>query len=274
MNEIANVNGAPVRNSYFSSLLKSGTVVNGAHWAVLKDQREFESLSEINNAPKGRLHSPIQHAAALKVFEDRLAETNFKIGDRVGMLSPNTEKFVYVVDVKNEIADDFVFQLGFINYNNRAMSARIIASDKCFVCSNNTYRGLTDEKQRHVGDALSGFNSLIDSGIEKFNSYVDARIEEIDAFKDTEIDDAKLSKILLEMHRSPVFSKDPAMIGRIFTEFDQQHGDQPRHEEFSDYSIWSFQNCATEQLKSVNPARRLITDSAMLNILNGVALEL
>lgn len=269
MNNIA----TPVRNNYFASLLKSGTVVNGAHWAVLKDKQEFDSLGEIFNAPKGRIHAPIQHNDALRVFEDRLAQTGFSIGDRVGMLSPNTEKFVYVVDIKNEQADDFVFQLGFINYNNRAMSARIIASDKCFVCSNNTYRGLTEERQRHVGDSLTGFNSIIDSGIEKFKEYSEKRLAEINSFKNTEIDDAKLSKILLEMHRSPVFSKDPAMIGRIFTEFDQQHGDDPRHEEFTDYSVWSFQNCATEQLKSVNPARRLVTDTAMLNILNGVAID-
>jgi hypothetical protein len=253
-------------NEAYTKLLSSGTVVNGAHWAVLKSEEEFARLAEVTNAPKGRIHAPIQHFDAMKCFEDKIAQSGIKIGDRVGMLSPNTEKFVYTMDVLNDEFDDFTFQLGFINFNNRTMSARIIASDKCFICSNNVFRGLTTEKQRHVGDSIGGFATIIDDGIEDFMRYKDKRVAQIELFKNTEVNDDILSRLLLDMHRSRIFGADPGLIGRIFDEFDSQHGAEPRHDEFTAHSMWSFQNCATEQLKSVNPAKRMLTDSALIEI--------
>lgn len=243
------------------------SVINGAGWIELASSEEFASLKKIENRSKGPKHVPVQHWDMLQIFNDRLAEGNVNVDASVGMLSPNTEKFVYVADVGLKDHKDFTFQLGFISYNDKSKAMRVIAADRVFCCSNQMFRGLTDEKQYHLKGASDAIVGKIDSGIEKFKLFRDERLAEIKGLKNFEINRDTLGTIVMDLYLNEEFGKNPMLIGSIVNEWVSQHSKDPRHEEFIDNTAWSLQNCATEQFKKISYNNRLRTDAEFSRIL-------
>lgn len=242
-------------------------VINGAGWVEIVTKDDFEELRKIENPSRGTKHVPIQHWNAVQLFGNRLADAGIKIDRQTGLISPNTEKFLFMADVSVKDFPDFNFQLGFINYNDRTRALSVVASEIVMVCSNQCFRydnqnDKTLRRKHLAGSTDDAILETIDRGIEHFKLFRDRRVEEINRFKSVELDDKKLGNVLLNMHRSQVFGRNPGLISSIFNEFDN-----PRHEEFRDRTLWNFHNAATEQLKQINVCGRIKTDAELQRVL-------
>ena len=246
----------------------SGTC-NSAKWLELRTPEQLGQLREIENSSKGSRHVPFQHWSGIEQFCNVVSDSGLTITAQLGMLSPNTEKFMFVCDISAHTEfEDFTFQLGFLSYNDESKSLRIIAGEKVFVCSNQMIRCCIEEKRKHLKNIVSGFSELLTTGIEKFKTFRENRVRQFDAYRKIEVNDKMLGNLLLDFHRSPVFGKNPLLIGRFFNEWENQHGSNPRHAEFSEQNLWSMQNCVTEQLKTISPSKRLGTDAELNRILS------
>lgn len=231
-------------------------VVNQAGWFELNTKSDFEELKKINNPSRGSKHVPIQHYDAVQLFGDRVSSnTNIKIDRQIGLLSPNTEKFLLMCEIKDDSIKDFSFILGFVSFNDKTRAISVISSTNAFVCSNLKITGIMSEKQKHLNGVTDGTAKVFDLGIANFEQYRDKRVKQIERSKNVEVDDKILSDIVLQMHRSEIFGKNPMMISNILKEFTN---DIPRHDEFGSRStLWSLENAMTEVSKNISPIRTI-----------------
>lgn len=235
-----------------SNSILSKSVCNGAHWTELYSDAEFEALKEIKNESRGTKHVPLQHWDGMQIFRDRLGAANIEVKNQVGMLSPNHQKFIYLSEVTDMNLPDLNFMLGFISFNDKSRSVQTLMGTKVFCCSNGMVKQADGSlKQKHLTHVVDGTAKIFDAGIEKFNEYRDVRLARINREKQIEVSDRMLADMVLEMHKSEVFGRDPGFIGRMVGEFTAP---TPRHEEFGSKStLWGWENAMTEQYKSVSP---------------------
>lgn len=223
-------------------------VMNACRWT---ETVELPSLKQIMPESLGPRHQPINHGDALEMFRSRLEANNIKIGNERGLLSPNRMKYVYVADVNVNDTADYVFTVGFGNYNNRQRAFFGIAGEKVNVCSNECYGGIMPGSKRHTTNIGDRLIIKIDDIIETFKQFRERRTRKITQLGQTKFNDQNVANCLLYMIRNSAISNSD--IARIVKEWDN-----PRHVEFEDKTAWSFQNCFTEIVKRTdNPIRRM-----------------
>ena len=227
-------------------------LLNGAGWREIKTNEDFEFLNTIKNESKGNRHVPLQHGEAIRIFNDRLAAANVNIKEQHGLLSPNQQKFIFMTRVGDSNLPDLDFFLGFLSFNDKSRSLTNLRGTHVFCCSNGVISSESiGKKQKHLSHVNDGAVSVFDSGIEDFWQYRDNRLAMIEREKQIEVDDRMFADIILDMHKSKVFGKDPAFIGKVVNEF---VAPVPRHEEFGSKStLWGLENAMTEMYKSYNP---------------------
>ena len=227
-------------------------VINGAGWEVLTTKDHFESLKDIHNDSKGTRHQPVQHWDCVNRFCDVIAKSGIGIRQYNGMLSPNKQKFIFTASMTDSRLPDMEFNIGFISFNDKSRALTCFSGTKVFCCSNEVIRcngGV--EKHKHLKNIDGKIEALFSSGIEDFWQYRDNRLAMIEREKQIEVDDRMFADIILDMHKSKVFGKDPAFIGKVVNEF---VAPVPRHEEFGSKStLWGLENAMTEMYKSYNP---------------------
>lgn len=227
-------------------------VCNAKNWETL-DVAKFPMLKNIKVKPLGNRHVPVNHGEALEIFKNRMTEHKFTPSKEVGLLSPDRLKFVYISEVVNE-GNEYAFNLGFVNYNNKARSLEVISGEKVFVCSNEMYSGIVQEsRRRHTTNVWSVIESKFEIGINQFSEFIEARRTQINRLKDVKFNDARLGQAILHLHRfSSLGNTD---IGRIVTEWDHPSFDYGTHRQ----SAWNFQNACTYVIKEniEDPLRRI-----------------
>jgi hypothetical protein len=234
-----------------SKAMPKGTI-NGAGWTEMREEEEFEMLRDIHNEPQGSKHVPLQHWNGMDMFNDRIAAANIAVKSQIGMLSQNEQKFIYMAEVSDTNLPDLSFMLGFISFNDRSAALRCLHGTHVFCCSNGKFVSEGDfERQKHLSSVHDGAIKIFDNGISSFNKFRDNRMAQIEDEKRVEVDDRMLADIVLGMHKSDVFGRDPGFIGKVVGEFTAP---VPRHAEFGSKStLWGLENALTETYKTVNP---------------------
>ncbi len=237
-------------------------VMNDKNW---KEICSIDFLSDIHTDPLGPRHQPINHGFALERFKEHLNQNEINISSESGLLSQDNYRYLYVADVNSgNDHSDYTFTLGFINYNDRSRSFTGINGEKVFICSNQCFSGIGEDKgKRHTSNVYQYIEVKIDNIMETFKKFKETRYNQIEDLKQLEFTDRNVSKILFDlMGEHQLLSNSD--IKRIKTEWIK-----PRHQVFEDRSAWSFHNSFTEILKRCNnPIRKVDISDHFKTIFN------
>lgn len=223
--------------------------IEAAGWTRVVD---VENLENIHHSPQGPRHVPVPHHLAIKSFRDQLNEHNITVLKEDIVISPDTFRLMYLADIAAENDKDYVYQVGFINNNDRSKAFTGLAGTKVLI--NNAQMHYSDGsfKTRHttnVREMLYERNAHI---ISWFNEFYQQHSGRIDAMKNTEVTDEILGAVVLSYIRNR-YTLSSTNIKNIVKEYDK-----PKYEEFKPRTLWSLQNTTCEVFKKLkSPLLRL-----------------
>ena len=216
--------------------------IEAAGWMKVID---IENLKNIKHAPQGPRHVPVPHYDAIVSFRDQLAEHNIQVLSETIVLSPDTFRLMYLADIAAKDTDEYVYQVGFINNNDRSKAFTGLAGTKVFIKNAQMHYSDGSYKTRHttnVREMLYERNAHIIRWFEEFYAEQTGRIE---AMKNTEVTDEILGAVVLSYIRNR-YTLSSTNIKNIVKEFDD-----PKYDEFKPRTLWSLQNTTAEVFKKV-----------------------
>lgn len=216
--------------------------IEAAGWMKVID---IENLKNIKHAPQGPRHVPVPHYDAIVSFRDQLAEHNIQVLSETIVLSPDTFRLMYLADIAAKDTDEYVYQVGFINNNDRSKAFTGLAGTKVFINNAQMHYSDGSYKTRHttnVREMLYERNAHIIRWFEEFYAEQTGRIE---AMKNTEVTDEILGAVVLSYIRNR-YTLSSTNIKNIVKEFDD-----PKYDEFKPRTLWSLQNTTAEVFKKV-----------------------
>ena len=216
--------------------------IEAAGWMKVTD---IENLKNLNHIPQGPRHVPVPHYAALVSFRDQLAEHNIQVLNETIVLSPDTFRLMYLADIAAKDTDEYVYQVGFINNNDRSEAFTGIAGTKVLMNSAQMHYSDGSYKTRHttnVREMLYERNAHIIRWFKEFYAEQTGRIE---AMKNTEVTDEILGAVVLAYIRNR-YTLSSTNIKNIVKEYDD-----PKYDEFKARNLWSLQNTTAEVFKKV-----------------------
>jgi hypothetical protein len=227
--------------------------INGAGWL---ETTNVDFLKDIRNPVLGNRHVPVNHGDVLDMFHLKGAEQGMSFGESSGYLSPEQDKFIYVVE--SEVTPEQSYAIGFINFNDRSRSFVGLAGEKVFVCSNMCFGGVfAPSRTRHTVNVEDRLDEKVNNIFEGYQTYVNAMRDEQEFLRNKAIDDAKLGQVLVELHRSKIMGA--TNVQRVVEEFDKptfNDNDEPSNG-------WRLQNAFTHVLKKIkNPIQNIDTGNA------------
>ena len=216
--------------------------IEAAGWMKVID---IENLKNIKHAPQGPRHVPVPHYDAIVSFRDQLAEHNIQVLSETIVLSPDTFRLMYLADIAAKDTDEYVYQVGFINNNDRSKAFTGLAGTKVFINNAQMHYSDGSYKTRHttnVREMLYERNAHIIRWFEEFYAEQTGRIE---AMKNTEVTDEILGAVVLSYIRNR-YTLSSTNIKNIVKEYDD-----PKYDEFKPRTLWSLQNTTAEVFKKV-----------------------
>ena len=216
--------------------------IEAAGWMKVTD---IENLKNIEHTPQGPRHVPVPHYDAIISFRDQLAEHNIQVLNETIVLSPDTFRLMYLADIAAKDTDEYVYQVGFINNNDRSKAFTGLAGTKVFI--NNAQMHYSDGSYKtrnttNVREMLYERNAHIIRWFEEFYAEQTGRIE---AMKNTEVTDEILGAVVLSYIRNR-YTLSSTNIKNIVKEYDD-----PKYDEFKPRTLWSLQNTTAEVFKKV-----------------------
>ena len=216
--------------------------IEAAGWTRVVD---VENLENIHHSPQGPRHVPVPHHLAIKSFRDQLNEHNIAVLKEDIVISPDTFRLMYLADVASENCNEYVYQVGFINNNDRSKAFTGIAGTKVIINSAQMHYSDGSYKTRHttnVREMLYERNAHIIRWFKEFYAEQTGRIE---AMKNTEVTDEILGAVVLAYIRNR-YTLSSTNIKNIVKEYDD-----PKYDEFKARNLWSLQNTTAEVFKKV-----------------------
>ena len=223
--------------------------VNAADWIHITN---INTLAEIKHMPMGPRHVPVPHYDAISSFKNQLKEHNIQILNESIVLSPDTYRLMYLADIADKNANEYVYQVGFINNNDRSKAFTGLAGIKVKINGAQMHYSDNSYKTRHttnVKEMLYERNAHIIKWFKEFYAEYSGKIEK---FKNTKVTDEILGAVILAYIRNH-YTLSSTNIKNIVKEYDK-----PRYDEFKPRTLWSFQNTTNEVFKKVkSPLLRL-----------------
>ena len=191
---------------------------------------------------------PIAHSTLVDVVEEALAFRHIRIVDQEFATSPDGMKLFGVLRV-NADYEGVGFAIGLRNANDRSMRVGIVSGYRVFCCDNLAFSG--------------DFNPML----QKHSKNLDL-IESVSIAIDRIQRQWQPLRMAIDYKREHQLNDDVArnMIYRLFTDyklpislFRTVHKEfflSPSYQEFSDKTLWSFENAITTAFKKLNPIPR------------------
>ncbi len=237
-------------------------VINEKGWTEIVD---VDNLRTVNTRPLGRRHVPVNHGEALDIFRNVLSDKDITAKSESGLLSPDDYKYVYVMQVEVAGIKDYIFNLGFINYNNKQKSMTVIAGETVMVCSNECYTGIIKESRRkHTNNVFEDIRDKFNIGVEYFKRFKEQRYTEINTLKKQEFGDRQVADVVLNMHRKSLMAN--TNIDRIIKEWDKPTFDYGT----GGNTAWDFLNASTYTFKEYvrDPLQRITLTNEVSEYIN------
>ncbi|MBO5141454.1 MAG: hypothetical protein J6C46_00365 [Clostridia bacterium] len=216
--------------------------IEAAGWMKVTD---IENLKNIKHTPQGPRHVPVPHYDAITSFKDQLDEHGIRVLNETIVLSPDTFRLMYLADVASENCNEYVYQVGFINNNDRSKAFTGIAGTKVLINSAQMHYSDGSYKTRHttnVREMLYERNAHIIKWFQEFYAEASGRINKM---KNTEVTDEILGAVVLSYIRNR-YTLSSTNIKNIVKEYDD-----PKFDEFKPRNLWSLQNTTAEVFKKV-----------------------
>lgn len=207
-----------------------------------------QDLSALETPEGTPTFKPIAHSTLVDVVEEALAFRHIRIIDQEFATSPDGMKLFGVLRV-NADYEGVGFAIGLRNANDRSMRVGIVSGYRVFCCDNLAFSG--------------DFNPML----QKHSKNLDL-VESVSIAIDRIQRQWQPLRMAIDYKREHFLNDDVArnMIYRLFTDyklpislFRTVHKEffvNPTYQEFSDKTLWSFENAITTAFKKLNPIPR------------------
>lgn len=223
--------------------------IAAAGWIRVTD---INNLSDIKHAPLCPRHVPVSHYDAIVSFKNQLEEYNIQVLNESIVISPDTYRLMYLADIADKNAKEYVYQVGFINNNDKSKAFTGLAGIKVLINDAQMHYSDGSYKTRHttnVKEMLYERNAHIITWFKEFYTEYSGKIEK---FKNIKVTDEILGAVILAYIRNR-YTLSSTNIKNIVKEYDN-----PKYDEFKPRTIWSLQNTTNEVFKKVkSPLLRL-----------------
>ena len=209
-------------------------------------------LSEIETAPQGPRHQPVNHGLALKLFRGYADHYALKLSNEKGVLSRDNMMYIYTADINGSgDGKSYGYSLGFINYNNREKAFTGVCGTKVFICENGVATcKVNDSVARHTVLNASNIENRVKTVFDFYCGNSQKIGDDIERLKKIKLTDDIFGKVLLGFHRSHVMGA--TNIERVAAECDS-----PTVNDKNDSSMFRLYNAASWVAKKIeNPIAR------------------
>lgn len=228
--------------------------MNGDNWTIETEVPVLRKTGVTVREDRGVNHAPLNQGFIVDMFNKKLSQRigDDKIIERIGMLSPDEQRYMYYVQV--QATADMAFSVGFVNFNDKSASFKGLAGEEVFVCSNQSYTGVVTSR-KHVGNPNVWAPQAIDGIFDCFDEFSGKRIIEIDRMKDLNMTKNRLGQFVLDLHTETTFSG--ARIQKIVNEIQNPTFDYGS----GGHSGWDAFNAVTHITKEVkNPIQKIVQE--------------
>ena len=211
----------------------------------------LEQLLTIPEPEKTDSYTPLNHydfaVNVRTVANDLLREYRFA-GDQYALNSNGHKMFgVLTFDGKGDIDNDGLrLSIGIRNSYDKSMSAGLALGATVIVCDNLMFRGDITILRKHTGDMHEFLMDQLVTNIYKSQHQYTHLIHDAEQMKEINLGRRGAFEYLGVLTGENILS--PTQSTKAFQELHQ-----PSYEEFSEPSLWSAYNSATEALKSSPP---------------------
>jgi hypothetical protein len=242
---------ATVGNRFVAERAGNGQAENGdaklmIHCGAKRISREDLAMLDVPEATA--TFKPIAHSSLVDVIEEALAFRHIRIVEQEFATTPDGMKLFGVLRV-NADYEGVGFAIGLRNANDRSMRVGIVSGYRVFCCDNLAFSG--------------DFNPML----QKHSKNLDL-IESVSIAIDRIQRQWQPLRMAIDYKRQHYLNEDVArnMIYRLFTDyklpislFRTVHKEffiKPSYEDFTEKTLWSFENAITTAFKKLNPIPR------------------
>jgi hypothetical protein len=211
----------------------------GAHAATIAD------LADVETPEPTETHVPIAHTFLVRLVADALTAHGLTIADEAyGLWGKRGERMFGVLTLRSTAHDsDFALTLGLRNAHDQRFAASGALGARVFVCDNLSFSGEVEFAGKHTARIVESLPGRVARAIsllikqrgwqeQRFTAYKSAPL-----LRNADVHD--LAVRLVDRGALP-----PSRVMDLVKEWRA-----PSHRAFTDRSVWSLFNCATEVLK-------------------------
>lgn len=207
------------------------------------------SLEELGSipAPEGTsTWRPVQHREVVDALHNRLAQVGIDVGSEQFSITKDDRQMFGVMKLQSSQNPEWCRCIGIRNGNDRLLALGIAVGVAVHVCDNRAFAGEHVYHRRHT--ARFSLDSVIDNAFNGISERFDVFESRLSSLKSEPVSDDAAAGIAVRVAENGGIRA--ADILTVLAEYRN-----PRHEEFSDRTLWSLLNAFTEIAKRYRMAR-------------------
>lgn len=213
---------------------------------VLHRGAKVVSRQELDQCPAPQptaTHTPLPHSVLLDQVELAMIAAGVRFRDHSLAISKDGQQFFGLITL-HESSHDYATTVGVKNSHDKSLSAALAIGHRVFVCDNLAFSSEVVIKARHSSRIIERLPRLVAEGIDKLIEHRGFQHRRIAAYKKTAVEDARhLHDLVLRSFRNRVIPN--RAIEHVIDAFEN-----PEHDEFRDWTLWSLFNAITGILKA------------------------
>lgn len=208
-------------------------------------ETEEVEVRRIETPKPNGAHFPIPHMELYDTVVRALDDSPFRLEDPTFGIGHYGARFFALVNLFHESDSDYCMALGIRNSHDKAFSAHLCIGSRVFVCDNLAFSGEIKIARKHTTRIMRDLPRLVNTAVGKLNTARSTQGERIDAYRNKRLSEPNFHDFAIKCVDAKIIP--PSRITRLLKEWRE-----PQHKEFSDRTVWSAFNAATETLKKTN----------------------
>lgn len=195
--------------------------------------------------------TPVPHSKFVESVEESIEKAGFAIRESEYALWRRGERFFGVITLDStEDGRDYSTTIGLRNANDKSAAAAIALGCRVTVCDNLAFLSEVVIKTRHTSKILERLNGLVATGVGRLIEHRALQDKRIDVYKTTPVENHRhLHDLVIRAYRAGAIPS--TAIAKVVEEFEN-----PRHDEFRSWTLWSLMNATTETLKNYSDIQK------------------
>jgi len=207
---------------------------------------------------------PIPHGELYGRVKTTLQESGMTIVQEAHALWREGARYFALMEVRNgDNARDFGLVVGLRNSHDKSFPAALALGNRVFVCDNLSFSGEIKLSRKHTTYIWRDLPGLVQRAVGKLADLRHLQATRIEAYKGSDLaEEAKVHDLVVRA----VYAR--ALPGSQVIDVINEWR-KPRHEEFSDRTVWSLFNCFTEVYKQSSLTLLPSRSQALHGLLDG-----